>query len=176
MRSNFQIKLAPSILSADFTRLGEQVEEATQAGADYIHIDVMDGHFVPALTFGPLIVSAVRRMTSLPLDVHLMVERPEHHIGQFAQAIVAREIEGNQFIIQTDKPNVTVSWQVTGIRHDPYANMYRIPIEEEKPDAERGLYLHPEAYGLPVESGISAQNVNQPMIKNEEGLPTVPSQ
>jgi ribulose-phosphate 3-epimerase len=81
-----KIKLAPSILSADFGRLGEQVVEATRAGADYIHVDVMDGHFVPNLTVGPLVVAAIRPHTPLPLDVHLMIEAPEKYIQQFAQA------------------------------------------------------------------------------------------
>jgi ribulose-phosphate 3-epimerase len=81
-----KIKLAPSILSADFGRLGEQVVEATRAGADYIHVDVMDGHFVPNITVGPLVVAAIRPHTRLPLDVHLMIEAPEKYIQQFAQA------------------------------------------------------------------------------------------
>jgi ribulose-phosphate 3-epimerase len=81
-----EIKLAPSILSADFGRLGEQVVEATRAGADYIHVDVMDGHFVPNITIGPLVVAAIRPHTTLPLDVHLMIESPEKYIQQFAQA------------------------------------------------------------------------------------------
>ena len=80
------IKLAPSILSADFSRLGEQVAEATKAGADYIHVDVMDGHFVPQITIGAPVVAAIRRWTDLPLDVHLMIEAPEQQIGQFADA------------------------------------------------------------------------------------------
>jgi ribulose-phosphate 3-epimerase len=80
------IKLAPSILSADFSRLGEQVVEVTKAGADYIHVDVMDGHFVPQITIGALVVAAVRKWTNLPLDVHLMIEAPEHQISQFADA------------------------------------------------------------------------------------------
>ena len=81
-----KIKLAPSILSADVGRLGEQVIEATRAGADYIHVDVMDGHFVPNITVGPMVVSAIRPHTDLPLDVHLMIESPEKYIQQFAQA------------------------------------------------------------------------------------------
>ena len=81
-----EVKLAPSILSADFARLGEQVREATEAGADYIHVDVMDGRFVPNITIGPLVVAAIREHTSLPLDVHLMVVEPERHIEQFARA------------------------------------------------------------------------------------------
>ena len=78
--------IAPSILSADFTRLGEQIAEAEAAGADWIHVDVMDGHFVPNLTIGPFIVEACRRATKLPLDVHLMVEHPENLLEAFARA------------------------------------------------------------------------------------------
>jgi ribulose-phosphate 3-epimerase len=80
------IKLAPSILSADFSRLGEQVAEVTKAGADYIHVDVMDGQFVPNITIGAPVVASLRSWTDLPLDVHLMIERPESHIAQFAEA------------------------------------------------------------------------------------------
>lgn len=80
------VKLAPSILSADFSRLGEQVAEATRAGADYIHIDVMDGRFVPSITVGAPVVAAVRRWTDLPLDVHLMIEAPQHQIEPFVDA------------------------------------------------------------------------------------------
>lgn len=83
MQSN-RIKLSPSILSADFAKLGEQIAEVTAAGADYIHIDVMDGHYVPAISFGPVVVQAVRKATAIPLDVHLMVESPEKHFASFA--------------------------------------------------------------------------------------------
>ena len=80
------VKIAASILSADFSRLGEQVKEAEAAGADWIHVDVMDGHFVPNLTIGPLVVRALRPVTDLPLDVHLMIESPERLIPDFAKA------------------------------------------------------------------------------------------
>ena len=80
------IGIVPSILSADFTRLGEQVREAEEAGAERIQIDIMDGHFVPNITMGPLVVEAVRRCTTLPLEAHLMISNPEHYIEDFAKA------------------------------------------------------------------------------------------
>ena len=86
MAAETRIKIAPSILSADFGRLAEQVAEAEHAGADYVHVDIMDGHFVPNITMGPLVVSAVRRATSLPLDVHMMIESPERYVDEFVDA------------------------------------------------------------------------------------------
>jgi ribulose-phosphate 3-epimerase len=80
------IKISPSILSADFSRLGEDVRAVDRAGADYIHIDVMDGHFVPNITIGPLVVDALRKVTDKPLDVHLMIENPDLYIADFAKA------------------------------------------------------------------------------------------
>ncbi|MDX2015773.1 MAG: ribulose-phosphate 3-epimerase [Myxococcaceae bacterium] len=81
-----RVKVAPSILSADFGRLADEVKAIEQAGADSVHVDVMDGRFVPNLTIGPLVVEAVKRATSLPLDVHLMIVEPEKYIGDFAKA------------------------------------------------------------------------------------------
>jgi ribulose-phosphate 3-epimerase len=78
--------IAPSILSADFSKLGAEIKSVEDAGADWIHVDVMDGHFVPNITIGPLIVEAARRSTSLPLDVHLMIENPERYIADFVKA------------------------------------------------------------------------------------------
>ncbi|GIN61485.1 ribulose-phosphate 3-epimerase [Robertmurraya siralis] len=80
------VKIAPSILSADFSKLGEEIKDVENGGADYIHVDVMDGHFVPNITIGPLIVEAIRPVTSLPLDVHLMIENPDQYVEAFARA------------------------------------------------------------------------------------------
>jgi len=79
-------KIAPSILSADFSRLAEEVRAVEEAGADVIHVDVMDGHFVPNITIGPLVVQGLKKLTSLPLDVHLMIENPERYVEVFAEA------------------------------------------------------------------------------------------
>ena len=80
------VKIAPSILSADFSRLGEQVAEVTSAGADYIHVDVMDGHFVPNLTMGPVVIEGIRASTHLPLNVHLMIDNPDVSISDYVKA------------------------------------------------------------------------------------------
>lgn len=80
------IYLAPSVLSADLLKLSEQVKEVEQNGADYIHVDIMDGHFVPNITFGPVIVSTINRITNLPLDVHLMISEPDKYIKNFTDA------------------------------------------------------------------------------------------
>lgn len=80
------VKIAPSILSANFAKLGEEILDVEHGGADYIHVDVMDGHFVPNITIGPLIVEAIRPITKLPLDVHLMIENPDAYIEAFAKA------------------------------------------------------------------------------------------
>ena len=98
------IKLAPSILSADFARLGEQIAEVTRAGADYIHVDVMDGHFVPNITIGAPVVASIRRVTGLPLDVHLMIEHPERYISDFINAgadIITVHVEASPHLLST---------------------------------------------------------------------------
>jgi ribulose-phosphate 3-epimerase len=79
-------KIAPSVLSADFSRLGDEVKAVEKAGADLIHVDVMDGHFVPNISIGPLVVQGLKKLTSLPLDVHLMIEHPERYIEVFSRA------------------------------------------------------------------------------------------
>jgi ribulose-phosphate 3-epimerase len=99
-----KIEVVPSILSADVGRLAEQVKEAEAAGADRIQVDVMDGHFVPNLTFGPLVVEAVRRATSLPIEAHLMVERPEAFVEAFAEAgatLIEVQVEATTSLYRT---------------------------------------------------------------------------
>jgi len=83
---NKEILISPSILSADFTRLGEEVRAVEAAGADWLHIDVMDGHFVPNITIGPMVVAAVRKITQIPLDVHLMISNPDQFLEEFREA------------------------------------------------------------------------------------------
>jgi ribulose-phosphate 3-epimerase len=98
------VKIAPSILSADFAKLGEEIKEVEAGGADYIHVDVMDGHFVPNITIGPLIVEAIRPHTKLPLDVHLMIENPDLYIEQFATAgadIISVHVEACKHLHRT---------------------------------------------------------------------------
>jgi ribulose-phosphate 3-epimerase len=93
------VKVAPSILSADFSKLGEEIKKVEAAGCDLIHVDVMDGHFVPNITIGPLVVRACRKVTKLPLDVHLMIENPDRYIPDFAKAgadIITIQVEASK--------------------------------------------------------------------------------
>lgn len=98
------IKIAPSILSADFSKLGEEIKEVERAGADWIHVDVMDGHFVPNITMGPLVVEAIRPITDLPLDVHLMIENADQYVEAFATAgadYITVHVEANPHLHRT---------------------------------------------------------------------------
>lgn len=98
------MKIAPSILAADFSVLGKEVQDVEDYGADYIHIDVMDGHFVPNITMGPLVVKAIKKITSLPLDVHLMIETPDRYIKDFADAgadIITVHVEATPHLHRT---------------------------------------------------------------------------
>lgn len=97
-------KIAPSILSADFSRLADEIAAVEKAGADWIHIDVMDGHFVPNLTIGPGVVASLRKITTLPFDVHLMIENPDHYIDAFAKAgsdIITVHVEAARHLHRT---------------------------------------------------------------------------
>ncbi|MGZ4106852.1 MAG: ribulose-phosphate 3-epimerase, partial [Tumebacillaceae bacterium] len=99
-----EIKIAPSILSADFSKLGEDIRVVEEVGADYLHVDVMDGHFVPNITIGPLVVQAIKPHTKLPLDVHLMIENPDQYIPEFVKAgadIISVHVEATRHLHRT---------------------------------------------------------------------------
>jgi ribulose-phosphate 3-epimerase len=98
------VRIAPSILAADFARLGEEVRAVEAAGADYLHMDVMDGRFVPNITIGPPVVAAIRKVTKLPIDVHLMIVEPERYVDAFAQAgadLISVHLEGSAHLHRT---------------------------------------------------------------------------
>jgi ribulose-phosphate 3-epimerase len=138
------IQIAPSILAADFTRLGEQIKDAETAGADLIHIDVMDGSFVPNITMGPLIVEAARRVTGLPLDVHLMIVEPERHIEVFAKSGASR---------------ITV-------HHEASPNLHRTLTEIHELGCKAGVAINPHSPALllsevlPLLDQINVMTVN----------------
>ena len=134
------IKLAPSILSADLAHLAEQVREVEAAGADCIHVDVMDGRFVPPITFGAPLVAALRRVTRLPLDIHLMIEEPERHVHDFIDA-------GGDII------NV----HVEACRH-----LHRVASEVRRRGARAGVCLNPATPTAAVEEGLAY--VDQVMV------------
>ena len=133
-------RIAPSILSADFAKLGAEVAAIERAGADWIHIDVMDGHFVPNLTIGPLVVEAVRRSTALPLDVHLMIEKPERYVTEFVKAGAA-----------------TIGVQVEACPH-----LHRTIAQIHEAGARASVVLNPGTPALAIEPVLS--DVDQVLV------------
>jgi len=122
-------KLAPSILSADFSRLGDDIMEAENAGADIIHVDVMDGHFVPNITIGPLVVEAVSKITTLPIDVHLMVENPSDYVESFAKAL--------------DNENRDISLDYISFHVEAFYHPHRLLNKIRELNVKSGLALNP---------------------------------
>ncbi|GAB4324767.1 MAG: ribulose-phosphate 3-epimerase [Dehalococcoidia bacterium] len=134
------IKLAPSILTADFGRLADEVRAAEAAGADYLHLDVMDGRFVPNITFGPLVVDALRKVTRLPFDIHLMIVEPERHLEAFAEAaeIVNVHIEVSPHINRT-LDAIRRLGAKAGVCLNPGTPI--AAIEESLPDADQVMVM-----------------------------------
>jgi ribulose-phosphate 3-epimerase len=169
------IKIAASILSADFGRLGEQVREAEAAGADWIHVDVMDGHFVPNLTIGPLVVQALRPMTKLPLDAHLMIEQPELLIPAFAKA----GIDSLTVHVETCPHLHRTICQIkelgvkAGVTLNPATPL--VAVEEILPDVDLALVLsvNPGFGGQSYIPGSTARIARLRNMLNERGLTEV---
>ena len=147
--------IAPSILSADFGRLADEVRAVDEAGADWIHVDVMDGHFVPPITIGPLVVEALRRVTRLPLDVHLMVEEPAHLIPEFVRAgadritvhvEACRDVAGTLAIIRK-------AGAIPGLSLNPPTDLERIAPHVGAADLLLVMTVNPGWGGQPIVDG-----------------------
>jgi ribulose-phosphate 3-epimerase len=135
------VKLAPSILAADFARLGEQVREAERSGADRIHVDVMDGHFVPNISMGPVVVKALRPVTRLPLECHLMIEEPDRYLEAFAEAGADAIIVHAENAVNLDRTvhHVKHLGKKAGVAFNPATSV--AAIEEILPDADLILVM-----------------------------------
>jgi ribulose-phosphate 3-epimerase len=167
-----RLKIAPSILSADFARLGEQVRDAEAAGADYIHVDVMDGHFVPNITVGPLVVESLRPITTLPLDVHLMIMQPERYIPAFAQAgadILTVHVEACPHLHRTIHQIKELGLRA-GVTLNPATPL--VSIEEVLPDVDMVLIMsvNPGYGGQSYIPGSSARITRLRRMLDERGL------
>lgn len=135
------IRIAPSILSADFRRLQQQVEAVVEGGADWIHCDVMDGHFVPNISFGPMVVAAVRKVTELPLDTHLMISRPEQYVNSFRDAGADRLIVHAEATVHLHRlvDQIKQAGMQAGVAINPATPLQA--IEEILPDVDLVLIM-----------------------------------
>jgi len=166
------VKIAASILSADFARLGEQVRDAEAGGADYIHVDVMDGHFVPNITVGPLVVESLRPVTTLPLDVHLMITQPERYIPEFARAgadILTVHVEACPHLHRTIHQIKELGIKV-GVTLNPATPL--VSLEEVLPDVDMVLIMsvNPGYGGQSYIPGSSAKITRLRRMLDERGL------
>ncbi|MGQ9502321.1 MAG: ribulose-phosphate 3-epimerase [Anaerolineae bacterium] len=170
-----RVKIVPSILSADFARLGEQVRDAEAAGADYIHVDVMDGHFVPNITVGPLVVESLRPITTLPLDVHLMITQPERYIPDFVRAgadILTVHVEACPHLHRTIHQIKELGVKA-GVTLNPATPL--VSLEEILPDVDMVLIMsvNPGYGGQSYIPGSSARITRLRRMLDERGLADV---
>ena len=169
------VKIAPSILSADFLRLGEEIKAAEAAGADLIHIDVMDGHFVPNITIGPAIVEAVKAVTALPLDVHLMIERPDRYLDDFINAgadYIAVHYEASVHLHRTIQ-QIKEKGKIAGVSLNPATPLGS--LEDILPDIDFVLLMSVNP-GFGGQKYIPHSTDKIRMLKNmlgEKGLPAL---
>ena len=169
------VKIAPSILSADFLRLGEEIKAAEAAGADLVHIDVMDGNFVPNITIGPAIVEAVKAVTALPLDVHLMIERPDRYLDDFINAgadYLAVHYEASVHLHRTIQ-QIKEKGKIAGVSLNPATPLWS--LEDILPDIDFVLLMSVNP-GFGGQKYIPHSTDKIRMLKNmlgEKGLPAL---
>lgn len=164
--------MAPSLLSADFSRLDEEVRAAERAGADLFHLDVMDGRFVPNLTFGPMIVRAVRKLTGLPLDTHLMIEEPDRYIPQFADAgsdIITIHVEASTDV-RKDLRTIREKGKKSGLTLNPDAPIEKIVDYFDEIDLLLVMSVFPGFAGQSFMPDVLSKVVDARRIRDEKGF------
>ena len=164
--------VAPSLLSADFSRLDEEVRAAERAGADLFHLDVMDGCFVPNLTFGPMIVRAVRKLTALPLDTHLMIEEPDRYISQFADAgsdVITIHVEASTDV-RKDLRMIREKGKKSGLTLNPDTPIEKIVDYFDEIDLLLVMSVFPGFAGQSFMPDVLSKVVDARRIRDEKGF------
>jgi len=171
-RKDGSVAVAPSLLSADFSRLDEEVRAAERAGADLFHLDVMDGRFVPNLTFGPLIVRAVRKLTALPLDTHLMIEEPDRYISQFADAgsdVITIHVEASTGV-RRDLRTIRAKGKKSGLTLNPDTPVEKIVDYFDEIDLLLVMSVFPGFAGQSFMPDVLSKVVDARRIRDEKGF------
>jgi ribulose-phosphate 3-epimerase len=166
------VAIAPSVLSADFSKLEQEVRAAEKAGADLLHLDIMDGHFVPNLTFGPMIVGAIRRLTDLPLDTHLMIENPDKYIPEFAAAgsdVITVHIEASTDI-ERDLRMIRDLGKKTGITLNPDTPLEKVSGYFEEIDMILVMSVFPGFAGQSFMPDVLPKIERACAIREDKGL------
>jgi ribulose-phosphate 3-epimerase len=172
IRKDGSVAVAPSLLSADFARLGDEVRAAERDGADLFHLDVMDGHFVPNLTFGPMIVRAVRKLTRLPLDTHLMIEHPGKYIEEFADAgsdIITIHVEATDDVVG-DLRKITEKGKKRGITLNPDTPIDKVADYFDRIDLLLVMSVFPGFAGQSFIPDVLSKVEAARRIRNDKGL------